>query len=442
MVVALLLAALPATATLRSDFRVRVGETPGPGPPLFSEGRAWFVDAEGRVHAVDSVTGKEVWEAPVRCGHDAFLLHRGHLACASAVHARVLVLSARDGKLLARETLDGGPYRVTAVAGTLVFHDVGVGRLIGYDVARRTWAFDHGTEADPGSAAEYAPLVLGSRYLFTEEEHRTLRAIDVADGRLHLVARSATPVRIDGGRAARITHGLLLSHGAHAVQAFDIAGARRAWRLDVDRLTGVADARVVAVSSDADRVVVLVEAPETAHPTGAVAARWPLVLVAGLRSGDLQATRSLAWDVPAGALPALLAAQDDRCDVASLAAPVLAGARPVLSITARCGPRRTRFPNGVVVGLPAAGATAGPDARPWVTAPSTADRLVFSDGALYGLWGREGVPHGERVVVELDPQTGAERARALLGYTPTWVRVEGEQLWVGTSAGTVVVFAR
>lgn len=439
LVAALLLPVAPAGAVLAPAFRVRVGEPPGPSPPVFGEGRAWLVSAGGSVHALDTTRGRLEWEASVRCGRDAFLFVEGALACATGTKARLAVVAAADGRLLARETLDGGPYVVHPAAGVLVFHDVVRGRLLGYDVARRTWTFDHRTEVDPPVGGAYVPLSLGTKYLYAEEDGRTLSALDVTSGRPHVLARSDTPVRIDRGTAAEVTHGLLLSHTPRAIQAFDIGHSRRAWRLDVARLTGSEQATLSAVRTSGLRVLLLVEVPAPAGTPddGAVAARWPLLVVVGLRDGRVELVRPLAPALPAAALPRLLLPQADACRAATVVDIALAGERPIVAVASPCDPRLARFPVGVVAGLGA------PDAGPeWTTRPATATRLRVGDDAIYGLWGGSGVPHGARTVVELDPRTGAERVRHVVGYEAAWTRLHDGQLWVGTTAGTVVVYHR
>ena len=438
---AALVAPAPSFAVLRPAFRVRVGEPSGPKPPVFSEdGRSVFLaDADGRVRSLETSRGREQWFTAVRCGRHAFALRAGRIICFDGRRPRLLVLDANKGRLLTRESVDGGPYVSRVVGDTLVLHEPATGRILGYDIANATWRFDHRTDANALPGVPYRPLSLGTRYLYTEDEWRTLWAIDVTDGRQAVAARSDTPVRLDAGRDARVTHGFVLSHDDHHVLAFDIAHAQRAWRLDVREALGSEAARILLTEVWQGQLHVAVEVSTKTRDgfEAEMPPRWVAVLVVQLRSGRIRQTVPLNAALPLPARLRLELGFARRCDAAVLTGLVRVADRLVASFAAACEPRASRFPSGWLVGVDLTGRAAS-----WATPPGTASRVLKTPEGVYGLWGGPGIPHGERSVVELDAATGRPLARHVVGYTPTWGRVHGKQLWLGTSSGTVVVYDR
>ncbi len=437
MLLALFLMAGAVQAELRPAFRIRVGNPPGPSAPVFTEGRAFFVDAAGRALAIDTGSGRRVWEALVRCGADALALRAGRLVCVEGRHGRVRVLDAQSGKLLFHDSLSGGPFAASLVGEELVLADLTSGRHLGFDVKRLTWSFDYRTAADIPRDGAYTTLMLGDRYFFTQDGWRTLWAIDTVRDELRVVARSDTPVRIDEGRSARITHGVILSHDAHTVAAFELAHARRTWRVDLRKLFRSRRARVGRVAVAAGEVAVLVETATAPTPEGGTPGRTLSVIILSLRTGELRASATLTPGLPALVRPRIALPMPDHCAALRVTGMALVHGQPVLALGSACDANKTRLPLGFVVGIDRNKETVA-----WVTPPRTADRLVDTPQAIYGLWGGPGIPHADRAVVELDPATGHPRAHITVGYSPSWALLHEDQLWVGTTAGAVIVLRR
>ncbi len=440
LVLALALAALclllllpqPTRAQLSSEFRVRLPEG-SPVPALFDQTTAFLLTGEGRVKAVDRSSGRERWTARVRCGSDVFALTGDQIVCARGRHGQLRIIESSTGRLLAHDHIEGGPYVPRLVDRTLTMLNPRTGRILGYDVERRTWAFDHRTDMDLSPGGGYLPVGLGKKLYFTEDEWRTLWAVNVHDGKIALAARSDTPVRTDEGVDAFVTHGLLISSDHREIVAFDLVAGRRAWRVNADTLGGrpLQDSGCMTVAEGS--LFLLIAKPAV------VGAAWTghEVVEVRLHNGEIRRRWSLAFGLPGAAvLPLLTTPPDSPCALAFRSLVIVKGC-PALTLASACTPREAGFDHGWVIGLDHNGGGVA-----WSTPPKTGTRLVPSASGVFALWGQSNVPHSERRITELNPETGALRTEHTTSYTPTWAVEDDDQLWLGTEGGPVFVFGR
>ncbi len=428
----LLASAAPATGRLTPSFRLHpVGGSPV--PPAFSESTAFVLGSDGRVRAVDRGSGRERWQASVRCGADLFALSGERLVCAQARSGSLRVLDASSGALLAHERVEGGPYLPQLVEGTLVLLQPGSGRILGYDVVRRTWTFDHRTDMDLARGAPYTPVALGGTLYFTQDEWRTLWALEVAEGRVRMAVRSDTPVRTDDGRDAWLSHGLLLSRDESEILAFDLVAGKRAWRAGPEQLGGRPLPGPETVVVTGGSLFALVE--RAPGPEGSWSGH--AVVEIRLHGGERRRSWSLDVGLPWLALAELASpARDEPCALGFTSITVVDD-QPAVTLAYPCDPPRDSQNHGWVLGL----APGGGGLR-WRAGPRLGERLVPTTRGLYALWGDAGVPFRERRLSELAPDSGEVLASHAIGQRPAWSLVRDEQLWLGTQSGPVRVFLR
>ncbi|MBI2917521.1 MAG: membrane protein insertion efficiency factor YidD [Chloroflexi bacterium] len=148
--------------------------------PLVVQGRAYFGDFEGKVHALDASSGDQVWEFDMGAPVFAGLAQGDSVVVAASAGGRVVALSAETGE--PRWSFDGardGVWATPAVAGGTVFVASLDHFLYALDLGsgQRRWTF----EARGALAAE--PLVSGD-LVYQGSFGQRLYALNARDGRL------------------------------------------------------------------------------------------------------------------------------------------------------------------------------------------------------------------------------------------------------------------
>ena len=217
-------------------------------PPIIYGGRAFVLDSEANVQAVDAATGKRLWDISLvpkgedpEGGYGGGLASDGQKLYAVTAFGEAIAISMIDGKILWREKTDA-PVRTapTVADGRLVFVAVNndVTALSTTD-GMRLWTYQ-GTGEQASALSSSSPAIAGDLVIAPTTAgdlvavsastgvplwQQSLTALDTSTGLANLNDISARPI-ISGDKVFAISH-----TGRFA--AFSARDGERIWELNI-----------------------------------------------------------------------------------------------------------------------------------------------------------------------------------------------------------------
>lgn len=182
-------------ATLQRAFRADLGEGSNKrvtlaAPPVISEGRLFFLDADHRVHAVDAATGRRLWSQELRPENRVDRRARGGGVAAGG--GRVFVttgfgfaaaLDAADGSEVWR-TEAGAPFHsAPTIAGGRVFATTNDSELVAFDAASGAVQWTHQAIAEPARILSASSAAVDGDTVIAPFASGELTALLAANGR-------------------------------------------------------------------------------------------------------------------------------------------------------------------------------------------------------------------------------------------------------------------
>ncbi len=217
------------------------------GSPIVADGRVFVMDAETRVSAYDTESGKTMWELDLTPDEDddghigGGLTFDGGRVFATTGFAQVVAIDAATGEELWRRTLDGPMRTAPTARGGRVFVVTVVNKLYALraDTGETLWdytgieetasllggaspAVDEGIVIAPFTSGELVALSVESGRELWSDSLAAVRRTDVVSTLAHIRGR---PI-IDRGRVFAISHGGLMA-------AIDLRSGQRIWDKDL-----------------------------------------------------------------------------------------------------------------------------------------------------------------------------------------------------------------
>ena len=217
-------------------------------PPIIDGGRAFILDSEANVQAIDAATGKRLWDVSLvpknedpEGGYGGGLASDGVKLYAVTAFGEAIAISMVDGKILWRERVDAAVRTAPTVAdGRLIFVAVNndITALSTVD-GMRLWTYQ-GTGEQAAALSSSSPAIAGDIVIAPTTAgdlvavsassgmmlwQQSLTALDTSTGLANLNDISARPV-ISGDKVFAISH-----TGRFA--AFNLNTGERMWELNI-----------------------------------------------------------------------------------------------------------------------------------------------------------------------------------------------------------------
>lgn len=222
-----------------SDDRSRLA-----APPVISEGKLFFLDAEHRVHALDAQTGDRLWSERLRpaSGNDRNARGGGVAAAGGRVFVTTgfgfaVALDANSGAEIWRASAGAPFHSAPTVAGGRVYATTNDSELVAMDVNTGEVAWTHQAIAEPARILSAPSVAIDNETIIAPFASGELTALLAANGRRlwtdslsragRLTSLSAIndiagrPV-VDGGAVYAASHSGILA-------ALDIRSGQRIW---------------------------------------------------------------------------------------------------------------------------------------------------------------------------------------------------------------------
>jgi outer membrane protein assembly factor BamB len=149
-------------------------------PPIFAEGRLYFVDNDATAFALDANTGKVVWERRIgrlNASSPAFYKHRLYIV--NLVPGHIVKLDARTGRVLWKHPLPGRAESSPVVVGNSVYFGCEDDRL--YSLSTRNGNVRWSTQL--GGPVKAAPAYYHG-VLYVGDYGGDMNAVRASDGKL------------------------------------------------------------------------------------------------------------------------------------------------------------------------------------------------------------------------------------------------------------------
>jgi outer membrane protein assembly factor BamB/predicted small secreted protein len=222
-----------------SDDRSRLA-----APPVISEGKLFFLDAEHRVHAFDAQSGDELWSKRLRPeeGRDRGARGGGVAAVAGRVYVTTgfgfaVALDANSGDEVWR-TAAGAPFHsAPTVAGGRVFATTNDSELVAMDVNTGEISWTHQAIAEPARILSASSVAVDGDTVIAPFASGELTALLTANGRrlwtdsLSRTGRFTSLSAINDIAGRPVVDGSFVYAASHSgiLAALDIRSGQRVW---------------------------------------------------------------------------------------------------------------------------------------------------------------------------------------------------------------------
>jgi outer membrane protein assembly factor BamB len=155
-------------------------------PPIFVNGRLYFVNNNGQAFALDADTGKVIWERPVAdLNASSPTYARGRLYIATLVPGKILALDAKTGKTIWNRSLPGRSESSPVVVGHKVIFGCENGQLFAVSArnGKTKWT------ADLAGAVKAAPAYRDGT-IYVGDYGGEMSAVKASNGEIKWMASS------------------------------------------------------------------------------------------------------------------------------------------------------------------------------------------------------------------------------------------------------------